>query len=116
MSEAARRMGRLSRTPNLARGDVRATCGAGREVWGWKGDGSFCGMRRWEDMGWWLEPLGAEKSLVEITMDPSRTDCWVQHASLEAISCSASVCGNLVFDVWSHAGWYGWSWDAVHLC
>lgn len=66
-----------------------------------------------------LELLGrleAKESLVEIAMDPSRTDCWVQYASFEAISCSANICGNLFFDIWSHAGQYGRSWDAVHLC
>jgi len=28
-------------------------------------------------------------------VDPSQTDCWVQHISFEAIFSSASLCGNL---------------------
>lgn len=67
--------------------------------------------------GWSLwEGLEAKESLVEITTDLSRTDRWVQYTSFEAISCSASICGNSFFDVWSRVGRYGWSRDAVHLC
>ena len=56
------------------------------------------GIRKtWAD-GWSLwGGLGAEESLVEIATDLSRTDCWVQHASFEAISCFESICGNLFF-------------------